>query len=78
MLLDADLTASEIEVLLLFKACCCCCLNYNGKLVSYYRLIQKFFATLIRNTDCKYFFNSGTFILTNLASISLSEIVLKL
>ena len=34
-------------------------LNYNGKLVTFYRLIQMFFATLIRNADCKYFFNSG-------------------
>ena len=43
--------------------------------------IQKFFTTLIRNTDsptCKLFFNSGTFILTKLGSISLTEIVLKI
>ena len=41
----------------------------NGKLVSFYRQIQKFFATLIRYIDCKYFFNSGhsgTFILSKL------------
>ena len=53
-------------------------LKYNGKLVSFYRQIQKFFATLIRDTDCKYFFNSGTSILKKLGSISLTEIVLKL
>ena len=52
-------------------------INYNGKLVSFYRLIQKFFATLICNADCKYFFNSGG-ILTKLSPISLTEIVLKL
>ena len=37
--------------------------------------------TLIRNTDsptCKLFFNSGTFILTKLSSISLTEIALKI
>lgn len=51
----------------------------KGKFVSFYRqIIQQFFATLIRNTDCKYFFNSGTLILTKLDSISLTEIVLKL
>ena len=47
MLLDGevptDLTASEIEVSLII-------MEY---------IIQKFFATLIRNPDCKYFFNSG-------------------
>ena len=46
MLLDGevptDLIASEIEVSLVI-------MEY---------IIQKFFATLIRNTDCKYFFNS--------------------
>ena len=65
-----DLTASEIEV------------SFNtGELVSFYRQIQRFFATLIRDTDCKYFFNSGhsgTIILTKLGSISLTEIVLEL
>ena len=35
------------------------------------------FATLIRNTDCKYFFKSETFILAKLGSISFTGIVLK-
>ena len=43
----------------------------NGEFVSFYRQIQKFFATLISDTDCKYFLNSGTFILTKLGSIVL-------
>ena len=60
--------------------------DVDGKFTSFYRnpreiKIQKFFTTLIRNTDsptCKLFFNSGTFILTKLGSISLTEIVLKI
>ena len=57
---QTDLTASEIEVS-----------SHDGEFVSFYRQIQMFFATLIRDTDCKYFLNSGTFILTKLGSIVL-------
>ena len=60
---QTDLTASEIEVSLMAS--------------SWAQTNPKVFGTLICNTDRKYFFNSGTFILTKLGSISLTKIVIK-
>ena len=56
-----DLRAAEIEE------------SLPSKLVSFYEQIQKFFAKRFRNTDCKYFFHSGFFIVNKLGSISLAD-----